>query len=52
MTDPDALAEELAMQAIEMRDSQGDPQGAELLDRAANFIAWALERFPALRDGQ
>lgn len=46
---PDALAEELALEAIERRDAQSDPEIAKLLDRAANWIAAALERFPELR---
>ena len=46
----DQLIEELAMEAIERRDSQGDPTLAELLDRAALALSRALEEAPFLRD--
>jgi hypothetical protein len=50
LSDPDALIEELSMEAIERRESQGDPDLAALLDRAAMYITRALEEAPFLRD--
>lgn len=49
MINPDALIEELAQQAIELRDSQGDAATAALLEKAANWIAAVLEQHPELR---
>lgn len=46
----DALIEELAMEAIERRESQGDEAIAQLLERAASSLGRALEEAPFLRD--
>ncbi len=46
----DALIEELAMEAIERRESQGDEAIALLLERAAHTLQRALDEAPFLRD--